>query len=301
MPPGTYAPSLGTASASLKKMKGTGTAAGIPAKTPIGAPMAAPASTVPRNPTAMSTAGGSTQQTDQMGRVITSTAGGVDLMGRPMAGAPASMTIEDPDLIRRSRDLADEQTRLATPGAAPRAGSPGPSPTPGIDPSEIPGLLDQFKPETVPREPGFTAPPRITGERPEDRRAAESAQFARAADRIAAVGRGNLAGLRNQMTRRGISGSDIEAENVRSVQNNTAGQLGEVIRDQAIESLDREQDINDRDYAGGISQRGQDIGVLGTNYSGGVSQRGQDLSQADWKLQALPSILALLRMKSGAA
>jgi hypothetical protein len=184
--------------------------------------------------------------------------------------------------------------RVTPPAAAPPS-------TPGIDINEIPGWLDKFKPDAVPREQPIGLMPREVGKGPEDRRAAESAAFARAGERIARIGKGNMTGLRNQMTRRGISGSGIEAEGIKDVQNNTAGQLGEVVRDQAIEGLRREQAIDDRDLAAGISQRGQDLGIQGTNYTGGIAQRGQDINQNDWKMQALPSILALLRMKSGAA
>jgi hypothetical protein len=312
MPPGIYAPTVSTPSAKLKTLKGgayptAGMGGVAPAGGSYGAPPVPPAAPTPNNPTTMNTYGGQTQQTDQMGRVITTRPGTTglarDANGNVNFNSQTSVgftQIEDPDQQRRARDLADEQTRVSMYQPKPgTGGSPGASPGPGIDINEVPGWLDKFKPDAVPREPGLTTLPREVGKGPEDRTAAESAAFSRAAERIANIGKGNLNGLRNQMTRRGITGSGIEAAGVRDVQNNTAGQLGEVVRDQAIEGLHRQEAIDDRDLAAGISQRGQDLGIQSTNYTGGIAQRGQDVSQADWKLNALPSILALLRLKSG--
>lgn len=278
MPPGTFAPALGSPSAKLKTMKGPTAGFGTIG---TGAGYTPGARGLPMNP-----AGGAGMYGHDDGKTGTVSAYQPPWDPASMApGVPASSPATDYgiDIPRYS---------------APRLAAPGPGP--GVDTNEIPSLLDQFKPAAVPREPGLTGPPREHGAGPEDRRAAESAAFARAAERIGAVGRGNLAGLRNQMTRRGISGSGIEAKGITDVKNNTAGQLGEVIRDQAIEGLNREEAIDDRDFAAGVAQRGQDIGVGSTNFSGGISQRGQDLGQADWKLNALPSILALLRAKTGA-
>lgn len=315
MPPGIYAPS--TPAASLKAQRpqlrtaASGSASGIGAKTPpmFGGGSPAPASSVPPNPTQMTTIGGATQQTDQMGRVITSSMGGpaangglgsidpsTGMLSQSYGRAPSSITIEDPDQVRRSRDLADEQTRMAM--YQPRGGSPGAPPAASPPIGEIP--WSEFEPKSIPREPGLTTMPREVGKGPEDRTAADSAIFARAAERIGRVGAGNLRSLRSQMTRRGISGTGIEAEGVTAAKNTTAGELGDVIRDQAIEGLRREQDVDDRDLAAGIAQRGQDLGIASTNYSGGISQRGQDISQADWRIQALPSILALMRARQGA-
>lgn len=275
MPPGTFAPAAATPSTRLKTMKGPGAGfsvgAGLPGYTPggRGAPM---------NP-----AGGSGYYGSDDGKT-----GSVSYYTPPwQQTTPTPGAAPTPEY---GVDVARY--------SAPRPAAPSPDPGPGIDTNGIPSLLDQFKPDAVPREPGLVAPPREHGAGPEDRTAAESAAFSRAAERIAAVGRGNLAGLRNQMTRRGISGSGIEGKGITDVQNSTAGQLGEVIRDQAIEGLHRTEAIDDRDFAAGIAQRGQDIGVGSTNFGGNITQRGQDVAQSDWKMNALPSILALLRMRS---
>lgn len=277
MPPGTFAPALGSPSAKLKTMKGPSAGFGTIG---TGTGYTPGARGLPMNP-----------------------AGGAGMYGHDDGQTGAVSAYQPPWDPASMGPAAAANTPAPDYGVdIPRYSAPRTpaGPGPGIDTGEIPSLLDQFKPDAVAREPGLVAPPREHGAGPEDRTAAESAAFARAAERIGAVGRGNLAGLRNQMTRRGISGSGLEAKGVADVQNNTAGQLGEVIRDQAIEGLNRDEAIDDRDFAAGVAQRGQDIGVGSTNYSGGISQRGQDIGQADWKLNALPSILALLRAKTGA-
>lgn len=212
----------------------------------------------------------------------------------------------DLDQQRRDRDKQDYADRLAIDsrydgppaGGGGRAPGPGPGSTPTPPIGEIP--WNEFEPKQVQREPGLTTMPREVGKGPEDRTAADSAIFSRAAERIGRIGAGNLRSLKSQMTNRGISGTGIQAQGITAAKNNTAGQLGDVVRDQAIEGLRREQDVDDRDLSAGIAQRGQDLGIASTNYSGGISQRGQDLQQADWKLQALPSILALMRARQGA-
>lgn len=107
-----------------------------------------------------------------------------------------------------------------------------------------------------------TLPSRVAGVSPADRRAAEDAAFARAKERVGATTQGLLRSIQNTMARRGIQGSGIEGELTERALTGGAGQLGEVARDQAIEGLRRAQAIEDRDYAGGIAQRGQEIPLL---------------------------------------
>lgn len=280
---GFTAPTIGSASSRLRNMKGPAALA----------PKSAGFALQPPGMPITTTTG--TQKLDPYKRLITTGPGGM----QPGMGADGMFssghsgfgptTVEIPPPWMGGPDPSNMMGRNPAPrAAAPPAGNMG----------DVP--LSQFKPDAVPREPPMTAPPREVGKGPEDRAAAESAAFARAAERIANIGKGNLTGLRNQMTRRGISSSGMEAKGIADVQNNTAGQLGEVVRDQAIEGLRREQQIDDRDLASNVQQRGQDIGVNSTNYGGGITQRGQDMQQADWKMRALPSVLALMRMKSGA-
>ena len=71
----------------------------------------------------------------------------------------------------------------------------------------------------------------------------------------------------------------------------TAGQLGDVTRDQTLNRMDRTDQVDDRNMAHGLTQRGQDIGQATTNYSGKINQRGQDLATAQAERQALLSWL----------
>lgn len=147
-------------------------------------------------------------------------------------------------------------------------GAPGDSSLSPFSISEITNLLDRFKPQQLPREYGAG---------PEDERAAQSAAFGRAADRIGKLGQGKVRSLKNYYSQRGLLGSPLEARGVAQSKNATAGQLGDVINEQAIQQLQRTQNVNDR------------------NLASNVQQRGQDLSQADWQTRALPSIISLLR------
>lgn len=101
--------------------------------------------------------------------------------------------------------------------------------------------------------------PRVTGADPASRRAAEAAEFGRAKDRVGQATQGLMRAIRGTAQRRGISGSSIEGNMAAQALGRGHGELGEVIRDQAISTLRRGQDIEDRDYAGGITQRGQDL------------------------------------------
>jgi hypothetical protein len=92
----------------------------------------------------------------------------------------------------------------------------------------------------------------------------------------AAVGAARRSMVGN-MTARGIGGSGIEAKNERAIQLAGAGQIGAAGRDAATLTANRQAAINDRNYAGNITQRGQDI-----------TAQGQ-------KLSLMPSILSLLR------
>ena len=92
----------------------------------------------------------------------------------------------------------------------------------------------------------------------------------------AAVGAARRALIGN-MTARGIGGSGIEAKNEQAIQLAGAGQIGAAGRDAATLTANRQAAINDRNYAGNITQRGQDITAQGQKFS------------------IMPSILSLLR------
>jgi len=93
------------------------------------------------------------------------------------------------------------------------------------------------------------------------------------------------------MTVTGNSGSGLEGTMMRDLTASTAGQLGEVVRDQTIDRLARTDAVDDRNMAHGLTQRGQDIDQATTNYGGKINQRGQDLAAQQAERQALLSWL----------
>jgi len=126
--------------------------------------------------------------------------------------------------------------------------------------------------------PQVPVPPRQTGPGLEDRRRAESLQFGRAKDRVAKIGRGSMKSLENSFARRGLSGSSMEGAAIADTVGGMRGDLANVVTQQAQTALDREAQISDRDYAGGISQRGQDIGIETGNANRVVDAYNQQLN-----------------------
>lgn len=190
----------------------------------------------------------------------------------PMTGAlqPSPLTMAPPAVAPPNPYATTPGTVYTGTGGGGGDGAGGASPTPtsyGV--GDVMGLLARFKPQDVQREVGAS---------PEDERGAQSAAYGSAADRIRNIGRGGASALKTLLTRRGVSGdSGVAAKAMTLQQNNVQGQLGDVVRQQATESLARSQAVNDRDLAAN------------------VGQRGQDMSQSDWMLSALPNVLALLR------
>jgi hypothetical protein len=142
---------------------------------------------------------------------------------------------------------------------------------------------------TGPWGPAPDLPPWVQGAPQADRRAAESAAFGRAKDRTGKLAGGAMKGLMNQMSSRGMRGSSIEGRGIGGVTAQAQGQLGDVIRQQAIEGLRRDQQVEDRDYAGQINQRSTDIGATG-------QYRGQDLTARGQDIQAQQTPIDILRM-----
>lgn len=110
--------------------------------------------------------------------------------------------------------------------------------------------------------------------------AAQAAAMGQAKDMTAAGVGAARRSMLNNMAQRGISGSGIEAKQDMGIQLAGAGNLGEAWRDTAQQTAARQASVNDRNYAGNIQQRGQDI----------QAQQG--------RLQLLPSLLSLFRMSA---
>lgn len=128
----------------------------------------------------------------------------------------------------------------------------------------------------LPREMPGPAPGREVPTTMADRTAAESAAFGRAKDRIGKLGGGAMMALKDRSTAGGRAGSGLEAKDAREIVQGTRTQLGEVVRDQAIDAMDRADQIDDRNLATGVAQRGQDIGIRSGDQASQVQQRGQD-------------------------
>jgi hypothetical protein len=119
--------------------------------------------------------------------------------------------------------------------------------------------------------------PRVTGE-DTSWDASLAAAMGKAKDTAAqAVGAARKSMLGN-MTARGIGGSGIEAKLDQGIQLAGAGQIGAAGREMATQQAARQASVNDRNYQGDITQRGQDI-----------TAQGQ-------RLALLPSLTSLLRV-----
>ncbi len=180
-------------------------------------------------------------------------------------------------------------------GAGGRTGSGGSAPYRGTgQPQAMPTVqeIQQYLPAPVPHA---TLPPRIEHPSRVDRSAAEAAAFGRAKDTVGQSTQGALKALRRQMSARGISGSGLESAGISDVVTRGEGELGDVARDQAIEGVRRDYAEADRNYAGDLSQRGEDVGFTS-------GQRGQDIQQSQGRASAIPALLSLiLRNRTGAA
>ncbi len=123
---------------------------------------------------------------------------------------------------------------------------------------------------------------------PVDTTAAQGAAFGRAKDTVGQVSQGALTGLRSALAGRGMLGSGAESRGTAAVVNRGQGELGDVARQQAIESAGLAERQGNVNYQGGIAQRGQDISAqqareaqlaetARAGYSGAIAQRGQDI------------------------
>lgn len=104
-----------------------------------------------------------------------------------------------------------------------------------------------------------TAAPVVQGGINPNEDAARNASFARAKDAAGQNALASLKALEDVMAGRGLRGSSIEADGTADIIMGGAGQIGEQIRSQMIGDANRAAQVADRDYAGAISQRAQDM------------------------------------------
>lgn len=92
-----------------------------------------------------------------------------------------------------------------------------------------------------------------------DTSAAQAAAFARAKDRVGQLGAGALAGLRSSLGGRGLLGSGAEVRGAVDVVNRGQGELGDVIREQAIESAALAERTAQANRQAALEQRRQNM------------------------------------------
>jgi hypothetical protein len=114
-----------------------------------------------------------------------------------------------------------------------------------------------------------------------DSQGAMAASFARAKDTAGQLAAASLRSLRDVFAGRGMLGSGNEGEQSRAILQAGAGQLGDVSREQAIQSSAMRERENALNYQGAIQQRGQSIDMAEK-----AAQRGLDQAVANANLRA---------------
>lgn len=92
-----------------------------------------------------------------------------------------------------------------------------------------------------------------------DQSAGTAAAYATAKDQVGQSGRASLDALRGELGASGMLGGGAEGQLTRDVITKASGDLGQVSRDQASKSAELGADFAKTNYAGGITQRGQDV------------------------------------------
>ncbi len=92
--------------------------------------------------------------------------------------------------------------------------------------------------------------------------AARDAAFARAKDTQGQIARSSLDALSGIMSERGMLGGGYEGAGQAAILGGAQANLGETARGQALSDVERSGQIADRNYAGSITKRGQDMSKL---------------------------------------
>ncbi len=119
-----------------------------------------------------------------------------------------------------------------------------------------------------------------------DQSKASAAAFAGAKDRVGQTSRASLDALRGELGASGMLGGGAEGQLTRDVIQSGAGELGQVSRDLAGKEADLSADFAKTNYAGGITQRGQDVSAAHAQAQLAQEQRLADASLAFQKQQA---------------
>jgi len=157
----------------------------------------------------------------------------------------------------------------------------GNTPAPGLETGSltsgaIQSLLDKMNVPTLPREPAPASDPAVAGPSAAPYQG-QTLAFSRAKDASSRIHGKALQALKDQMTSRGISGSGIEGQLTADMLTDAANYQSGADLAQALASDERGWDATKLGYQGGITQRGQNLGLNTATTGYGVSQRGQDI------------------------
>lgn len=97
-----------------------------------------------------------------------------------------------------------------------------------------------------------------------DDTAARAAAFGRAKDQAGLTGRASVDALNALLADSGLFGSGFEASGLADIVGQTAGGVNEFTRDQMIMDANRASEVADRNYAGNITKRAQNLVPLQT-------------------------------------
>lgn len=116
-----------------------------------------------------------------------------------------------------------------------------------------------------------------------------NAIYATAKDQVGKSGRASVTALRDELGATGALGGGAEVQGTRDIIANAAGDLGQVSRDQAGKQADLSADFAKTNYAGGITQRGQDVSASEAQARLAQESRLADANLAFQKQQAASS------------
>ncbi len=171
----------------------------------------------------------------------------------------------------------------------------------GLDANQIKQLIDTLglnlggQQGTLPSTP-ITSPARIAPYQAPSGTAADAATWARSKDVVGRQTAAALESLKGLQAARGFGAeSGVYANEEQQLLAEGLRQLSETTRQQTEDQLAREREVASEIYQGNIAQRGQDIGILGTQASTAVQNQNQALQLQLAQLGLLPSFLALLK------
>lgn len=122
--------------------------------------------------------------------------------------------------------------------------------------------------------------------------AARAATFARTKDNAATTASASLNGLTEALGSRGLTGGGYEAGQIGNTLAREANTIGEGDRQQAESENTRAADLADKDYAGKVAQRGQDLSAQNAQNQLQMQQAQLQVQQRQAALSGLTAALS---------